>query len=344
MQLKIKPKRLGGNEMTIVLSRRTAMLTVSALAFVGLAQAMPEARAQNYPNHPVKVIVPFAAGGPADVIARIIGQKLSETYGQQFYVENIPGAGGNTGTQRAAKSPADGYTLLAINTNYIVNPSLYAKVPYDPINDFVPITLVATSPNVLVVNPKVPANNVKELIALIKANPGKYSYAQPSLGSTPHLSGELFKMAFGLDLVMVPFPGAAPAITSTIAGHTPVAFTSLPPAINIVRDGGVRALAVTAQERVPMLPDVPTMAEAGVPHQEADTLTGFMAPAGTPKEVVDQLSREIAKIVAQPDVTEKLGTLGFVPVANTSAEFGARIKVEIEKWGKVVRATNLRIE
>jgi tripartite-type tricarboxylate transporter receptor subunit TctC len=226
----------------------------------------------------------------------------------------------------------------------MVNPSLYARVPYDPVKDFAPITLIAASPNVLVVNPEVPAKTVKELVALIKASPGKYSYAQPALGSTPHLGGELFKMTFDLDLAMVPFPGAAPAITSTIGGHTPIAFTALPPAITAAKEGKVRALAVMAEKRVNSLPDVPTMAEAGVTGQEADTLTGIVAPAGTPKEIVAQLQRDIAKIVAQPDVKEKLDTLGFRPVANTPEQFAVQIKAEMEKWGKVVHAAKLRIE
>jgi len=309
------------------------------------ALALPAAaNAQSYPTKNVRVVVPFAAAGPTDVIARIVGHKLAEVLGHQFYIENVPGAGGNTGTAQVAKAPADGYTLLVVSTGFVVNPSLYARVPYDPIGDFTPVTLVAASPNVLVVNPDVPAKTVKELVALIKANPGRYSYAQPALGSTPHLGGELFKMTFNLDLVMVPFPGAAPAITSTIAGHTPVAFTALPPAIAAAREGKVRALAVMARQRVAVLPDVPTMAEAGVPDQEADTLTGIMTPAGTPPAIVDRLQREIAKIVAQPEVKEKLIALGFVPIANTPAEFGTRIKAEMEKWGKVVRGAKLRIE
>jgi tripartite-type tricarboxylate transporter receptor subunit TctC len=313
------------------------------LLSVALA-ASASAQAQDYPNKGVRVVVPFAAAGPTDIIARIVGQKLSDLYGHAFTIENVPGAGGNIGTAQVAKAPADGYTLLVVSTGFIVNPSLYAKVPYDPIKDFVPVTLVASSPNVLVVNPSVPAKTVKELVALIKASPGTYSYAQPALGSTPHLGGELFKLTFDLDMTMVPFPGAAPAITSTIGGHTPVAFTALPPAITASKDGKVRALAVMAEKRVAALPDVPTMAEAGVPGQEADTLTGIVAPTGTPAAIVDRLQRDIAKIVAQPDVKEKLATLGFVPIANSPADFGMRIKVEMEKWGKVVRAAKLRIE
>ena len=322
-----------------VLNRSVGGLLLSAaLAAATVAQA------EDYPTKNIRVVVPFAAAGPTDVIARIVGQKLGELYGHQFYIENVPGAGGNTGTAQVAKAPADGYTLLVVSTGFIVNPSLYAKVPYDPVKDFAPVTLVAASPNVLVVNPDVPAKSVKELIALIRANPGKYSYAQPALGSTPHLGGELFKLTFNLDLQMVPFPGAAPAITSTIGGHTPIAFTALPPAITAAKEGKVRALAVMTHQRAAALPDVPTMAEAGVADQEADTLTGIVAPAGTPKDIVDQLQRDIAKMVAQPDVKAKLSTLGFVPIANTPSEFGKRIKVEMEKWGKVVRAAKLRIE
>ena len=314
------------------------------LACLAALAAASAASAQSYPTKNVRVVVPFAAAGPTDVIARLVSQKLSESLGQNFYVENVPGAGGNTGTAQVAKTPADGYTLLVVSTGFVVNPSLYAKVPYDPVKDFAPVTLVAASPNVLVVNPSVPAKTVKELIELIKASPGKYSYAQPALGSTPHLGGELFKMTFNLDLVMVPFPGAAPAITSTIAGHTPIAFTALPPAITAAREGKVRALAVMASSRVAALADIPTSGEAGVANQEADTLTGMVAPAGTPKEIVDKLQKEIARIVALPDIKEKLTALGFNPIANTPAEFGKRIAVEMDKWGTVVRNAKLRIE
>jgi len=205
---------------------------VRGLAFAAALLGATAVHAQDatYPNHPVRIIVPFAAGGPPDVISRIVAQKLSERWGQQVYVENYPGAGGNTGTATAARAAPDGYTLYMMSTGFMVNPSLYAKVPYDPIKDFVPVTLAAASPNVLFVHPSVPAKSVKELIALIKSSPGKYSYAQPSTGSTPHLSGELLKLQYGLDLVTVPFNGASLAVNSTIAGHTPIAFTwSNPP-------------------------------------------------------------------------------------------------------------------
>jgi tripartite-type tricarboxylate transporter receptor subunit TctC len=302
------------------------------------------ASAQAYPSRSVRMIVPFAAGGPTDVIARIVAQKLSDTLGQQFYVENIPGGGGNTGVAQAAKAAADGYTVVVVSTGFITNPSLYAKVPYDLFKDFAPVTLIAASPNVISVHPSVPATNVQDLVALIKASPGKYSYAQPGTGSTPHLAGELFKLTFGLDLVMVPFPGAGPAIVSTIGGHTPIAFTALPPTIANVKDGKLRGLALQAEKRFPGLPDVPTMAESGVKDQEADTLTGLVVPAGTPPEVVDLLHREIAKIVAQPDVGQKLTEQGFVAIANTPAEFSARIRAEFDKWAKVIKDAGIKAE
>jgi len=308
------------------------------------AQSAATGATAHYPDHPVRMIVGFTAGGPTDVIARIVAQKLSASLGQQFYVDDRPGAGSNIASAEAAKAPPDGYTITVVSTGFMVNMSLYANVPYDAVKDFAPITMVAYSPNVIVVNPSVPANNVKELIELIKVNPGKYSFAGPGIGSTPHLSGELFKQKFELDMVHVPFPGAAQAATSTIGGHTPIAFIALPTVLASIQDGKLRALAVLAIERGAEIPNVPTMREAGYPDQEADTLTGVLAPKGTPKEIIDLLQREIAKAVAQPDVKEHLLKLGFEPVANKPEEFGARIKSEIAKWGKVVHEAHLRIE
>ena len=309
-----------------------------------VAAAAAHAQDANYPNRPVRIIVPFAAGGPPDVISRIVAQKLSERWGQQVYVENHPGAGGNTGTATAARAAPDGYTLYMMSTGFMVNPSLYAKVPYDPIKDFAPVTLAAVSPNVLFVHPSVPARSVKELIDLIKSSPGKYSYAQPSTGSTPHLSGELLKLQYGLDLVTVPFNGASLAVNSTIAGHTPIAFTALPPAIANIKEGNLRGLAVTAAKRSAALPDVPTMAEAGVPDQEAETINGLLAPAGTPGDIIARINRDTVAALSLADVKERLSALGFDPAVTTPAEFGARIKSEIAKWDKVVRAANIRIE
>ena len=314
------------------------------LAAVLLLGGVPTASAQGYPNRPVRVVVGFPAGGPTDVIARMVSQKLSDALGQQFFVENIGGAGGNTASGQVARATPDGYTIMVVSTGFVVNPSLYAKVPYDAVKDFAPVTLVAVSPNVVVVNPSVPAKSLPELVQLIRDNPGKYGFAGPGVGSTPHLGGELFRLAFSLDLVHVPFTGAAPAIQSTVGGHTPIAFTALPPALSAVQAGQLRALGVAASERATQLPDVPTFAEQGIKDQEADTITGILAPAGTPKEIVDLLYREIAKAVGQADVKERLTALGFKPVANRPEEFGARIKLEMEKWGKVVRDAKLRIE
>ena len=317
-------------------------LLAAMLLLTGVTSSL--AQTQGYPNRPVRVVVGFTPGGPTDVIARLVSQKLSESLGQQFYVENLAGAGGNIAAGQVAHAAPDGYTLMAISTGYMVNPSLYAKVPYDPIKDFTAVTLVAASPNVVVVNPSVPAKTLPELVQLIRDNPGKYSYAGPGVGSTPHLGGELFRLTYKLDLVHVPFAGAAPAVQATIGGHTPIAFTALPSSLAAIQAGQVRAIGIAATERAEQIPNVPTFAEQGLKDQEADTLTGLVAPAGTPKEIIELLAREIAKSVAQPELREKLAVLGFKPVANTPDQFTARIKLEIDKWGKVVHDANLRIE
>jgi tripartite-type tricarboxylate transporter receptor subunit TctC len=320
-----------------VLSRRAAMLLVTALAGIGLTQAIPQVRAQTYPDRQVKVIVPFAAGGPTDVMARLIAQKLSESLKQQFYVENHPGAGGNIGMTVVARANPDGYTILVASSSFVVNPSLYANNPYDAFKDFEPVTLAAASPNILVVNPELPVKTVKELVDLMKANPYKYAIANPGIGTTPQLAAELFKLALKLDATSVPFGGAAPAIQSTVAGHTPIAFAAMPPAAPQVTGGKLRALAVTSAKRSSALPDVPTLAESGIKEQESETMQGVLVPAKTPKAIVDQLNAEIVKAMALPDVKEKCAQLGFDPVANTPEEFAGYIKKEVDKWGKVIQ-------
>ncbi len=309
-----------------------AALIVSGTAF-----------AQQYPNRPVKIIVPFAPAGPTDIAARLIATKMSETLKQQFYIENQAGAGGNIGMGNAAKAAPDGYTILFVSSSYVVNPSLYDKIPYDPYKDFIPLTVAATSANVLLVNPKVlPVNSPKELAELIKANPGKYTFASAGTGTTPHLSGELFKLTFKLDIVHVPFGGAGPAIQSIVAGHTPLAFTSLPPAIPHIKSGTLRALAVANKTRVAVLPDVPTLAEAGIPNQEADTFQAVLVPAGVPKEIADFIYQEIVKATKSPDVRAKMEQLGLEIICNTPAEFTQQIRDEITKWGTVIREANIR--
>jgi tripartite-type tricarboxylate transporter receptor subunit TctC len=304
----------------------------------------PSQAADNYPVRKVRVIVPFAAGGPTDVIARMVAERLSEAWGQPLYVENIPGAGGNLGVEIAGRVEPDGYTILVVSTGFIINPSMYSKIGYDPVKDFAPISLVTASPNVVTAHPSLAAKNLKELIELIKANPGKYSFAQPATGSTPHLAGELFKQTYNLDLVTVPFNGAPLAINSTMGNHTPISFTALPPAMGNIRDGSLRGIAILAKERVAALPDLPTDIEQGVPGLESDTLTGIVAPAGTPKAIIDKWNAAIVKMVADPEIKKKLDTLGFVPVANSPDQFGERIKSEMARWDKVVKAAGIHAD
>jgi len=315
------------------------------LSLACAAAALPVATiaaAQNYPTRPVRIIVPFAAGGPATVLAHVIAQPLTETFGQSFYVENLPTGASNVGTATAAKAPPDGYTLLIVTPSFVINPSLYPRLTYDPIRDFTPVMLAVTSPHVLIVNPAFPANSLQELIALAKANPGKYSYASAGTGQSAQLAAELFKLAFGLDIVHVPFNGGAPAMNSTIGGHTPMAFNALPSAAALIKEGKLRALAVTSGARAPEFPDVPTLAEAGAPGQESLFFQGIVAPAGTPKEIVDQLYREIDKILARPEVKERLAAIGFAVTASSPEEFQAQIKSETARWAKVIRDANIK--
>ena len=314
-----------------------------AISFIAL-MAFALAQAQTYPNKPVRIIVPFAAGGPTDAMARILAQKLTESMGQPFVVENRAGAGGNIGIGMGAKAAPDGYTLTMVSSSFVVNPSLYITVPYDAYKDFAPISLAGASPNLIVVHPSVPAKTIQELVALIRANPGKYSFAHPGVGTTPHLSGELLRLTFNIDLVSAPFGGAGPAITSVLAGHTPVAVTALPPAMAHVKSGALRALAITGAKRNPELPNVPTMAEAGINGQEAETMQGLLAPAGTPKAIIERLHREVVKIVTLPETRDKLLSMGFDPVGNTPEQFTGYINTEINRWGKVIRDAKLKIE
>jgi len=302
------------------------------------------ARAQTYPAKPVRVIVPFAAGGPTDVFARLIALGLSRALGQQFYVDNQPGAGGNIGMGAGARAAPDGHALTVVSTSFVVNPSLYAKISYSPTKDFAPVTLAAASPNVLVVHPSIPATTVKELIAFLRSNPGKYSIAHPGVGTSSQLGGEMFKHSQDLDLVSVPFNGSAPAVQSALAGHTPIALVVLTPVVPHAKEGKLRALAVTTAKRSPALPEVPTLAEAGLPDQESDTMQGVLAPAGTPEPVIAMLHREIDKVMADPEVAQKMAALGFEKIASTPDEFARRIRADIPKWAKVIQTANIRID
>ena len=289
--------------------------------------------------------MPFAAGGPTDVMARLIGQKLSEKLGQQFVVENIGGAGGNIGMGQGAEPPATATRSCSCPRSYalVINPSLYDKVPYDPDQGLrADHQGGRRDPNALIVHPVGPGAQRQELVALIKADPARFSIASPGAGTTPHLSIELFKQPSGSnELLVVPFAGGNPAIQAVVAGHTPLSFQAVPPATALIKEGKLRALAVTATKRSSALPEVPTLDELGIKGQEAETMQGVLAPAGTPKEIVNLLQREIAAILAAPDVKEKVLSLGFEPVGNTPAEFGAYIKAEIAKWRRVIEGAKI---
>jgi tripartite-type tricarboxylate transporter receptor subunit TctC len=301
------------------------------------------AAAETYPARAVRVLVPFAPGGQTDVIARLLSQKLSEHLGQQFYVENKPGAGGNIGTSLTAQAPPDGYTLLFTDgTSFVVNPNLYEKVPYDPFKDFQPVSLAVTTTQVLVVHPDLPAKTVEELVALVKAKPGTYSIASPGIGTPGHLTGELCKMAARVDLQHVPFGGAGPAINSTVAGHTPIAFGSPASTVPQTQGGKLRALAVASKTRLAALPDVPSMPQAGYPDVECDAWVGCVASAALPKEVVTLLHAEMAKAVLLPDVKQRLTGLGFEPFAPSLEDSAIRIRTESDKWAKLIRATGMK--
>jgi tripartite-type tricarboxylate transporter receptor subunit TctC len=299
--------------------------------------------AQDYPTKPVRLIIPFPPGGSNDVVGRMIASQLSERLGKQVIVDNRAGAGGVTGTDIAAKSPPDGYTILVISLAHAVNPSLY-KLNYDPIKSFVPISILATGPNVLAVNPGVPANSVKDLIALAKQKPGQLHVAHAGVGSFQHLGSELFKLMAGVDIVMVPFRGGGPSMIDVIGGHSQMMLGSLIQTVPHIRSGKLRALGTGGSKRSPVLPDVPTIAEAGVPGYEAVNWWGIMAPAGTPQPIVDKLHKELAVVLASDETKQRFSTEGAEVVQMSSSEFGKFIETEMTKWGKVVKDANIKAE
>jgi tripartite-type tricarboxylate transporter receptor subunit TctC len=302
------------------------------------------AGAQAYPTRPVRMIVPYAPGGPTDVAARLIAQKVSDNLGKQFFVENIAGAGGNIGTGQAAKATADGYTVLIAVNSHVINPSLYEKVPYDPYKDFDAVALATRFASALSIHPSVPARTAAELVSHIKANAGKYNYASPGLGTPSHLLGEQFRITLGLDLVHVPFGGSGPAIASVVAGHTPIGFAALSAAAPLHREGKLRVLAVMSQTAPQSMPEVPTIAAAGYPGLDGDGWIGALVPAGTPKDIIALLNREIVRTVALADVKERFAALGMDPVGSAPEEFAQQLRAEGEKWAKVIRAANLKAQ
>ena len=326
-------------------SRSTRLVAITlAVVMVGSAAATT-AMAQAYPTKPVKLVVPFPPGGSLDITGRLLAQKLTEVWGQPVVVENKPGAGGNIGADLVAKSPSDGYTILlgALST-HAVNPNLYAKMPYDAVKDFAPITLIAITPNVLVVNAASPVNNVREFIAYAKANPGKLAFGSGSNGSAGHLAGELFKVETGSDAVHVPFKGGAPATQALLAGDTQFMFDNLANAMAQVKAGKLKALAVTTAQRSPLVPELPTMAEAGLPGFDISTWYGLFAPAGTPPAVVAKWNADVAKILNSPDVRAKLVADGAEPSPNTPEQFAQMIARELSKYARIVKASGAKVD
>ncbi len=312
-----------------------------ALALCGAAGAVG---AQPYPARPIRMIVPFAPGGPTDIIGRVMAAKLTDTLGQQVVIDNRAGAGGNIGMALAARAAPDGHTILLVSSSLMVNPSLYRNPGFDPVRDFVPVTCAAASPNVITAHPSQPFKGLKDLIALVRAQPGKFNFASPGAGTTPHLSGELLRLTQKIDLAHIPYAGAGPVIQAMLANQVTVGITAVPPASPHIKAGTLRGIAVTAAKRSGGLPEVPTTVESGVPGLESDTKQGVLFPAGTPKPVVDRVHAEIMKIMQMPDVKDRMAALGFEVIANTQSEFAQQMRDDIAKWGKAIRDANIRVE
>jgi len=326
------------------ISRFWPCVIIALLALLAAGMSVP-AGAQGYPSRPVKLVVPFPPGGSLDITGRLIAQRLSEMWGQAVVVENKPGAGGNIGADFVAKSPPDGYTILlgALST-HAVNPNLYAKMPYDAVKDFAPITLIAITPNVLVVNAATPVYNVKEFIAWTKANPGKLAFGSGSNGSAGHLAGELYKVETGTDAVHIPFKGGAPATQALLAGDTQFMFDNLANAMAQVKAGKLKALAVTTAQRSPLVPELPTMAEAGLPGFDISTWYGLFAPAGTPAAIVGKWNADVTKILTAPDVRAKLMADGAEPAPDTPEQFAQMISRELAKYARIIKASGAKVD
>jgi len=310
-----------------------------------LALSAAAAHAEVYPARPIRMIVAYPPGGGTDIVGRMIAQKLGETLGQSVIVENRGGASGNIGTELTARAAPDGYTVLVGNVApNAINVSLFKNLPFDPVADFAPVSLVASTPNVLVVNPSTPARTVKEVVALAKARPGTLNFASAGVGSSSHLAGELFRILAGADIVHVPYKGAGPAMIDVLSGRIQLYFATMPAAMPHVKSGKLAPIAVTSAKRSQALPELPTVAESGVPGYEASTWYGVLAPAHTPSAVIARLHAEIVRILAEPELRARLADQGFEPVGNSPEEFGAYIKSEIAKWGKVIRDAGIRPE
>lgn len=311
---------------------------------IGLAVAIASPAAERYPSRPVRLIVPFAPGGPTDTIARLIAQHLTEAFRQQVVVDNRAGAGGNIGMGLAAHSPPDGHTVLLVSSSFVVNPSLYKKIPYDPYKSFALISNVAASPNVFTAHPSSAVKSIADLVKSAKSSPGKYNIATPGIGTTPDLSARLIALTTKVDLTAVPYGGAGPAVAAVVGNQVPIGCTAMPPTTPHIQAGRLRALAVTSAKRSEALPDVPTMGELGYKGQEAETLQGLMVPAGTPKAIVTRIHSEVVKIMAIPEVRKRVVDLGFYIITNTPEQFAAQVNEEVAKWGKVIRSANIEVQ
>ena len=320
------------------------MLLVAVLGSMAAAVLAPDAWSQTYPAKPIRIVVPFPAGGTSDILSRAIGQKLTEEWKQQVIVDNRPGASANIGAEIVVKSPPDGYTLLCASTIHTINPSLYSKLSYDPVRDFSPITLIAATSQVLAVHPSVPVKSVKELIAYAKKRPGELNYSSAGNGSQPHLTAEIFKARTGINIVHVPYKGAPPAMTDLLAGHVALTFATSPSAVPHAKSGKLRALAVSTAKRIAALPDVPTIAESGVPGFEASGANGLVGPAGMPAAVVDRLNAAVVRIVKEPAMSKYLSDQGADPWTTTPAEYAAYIKSEVAKWAKAVKDSGAKVD
>ena len=317
---------------------------VGLLVAIALFAGATPAHDADYPNRSVRVIVPYPAGGPTDLIARLAAQMLTESLGQDFFVENVSGASGVRGALMVAAAPGDGYTLMVATSDLGIAPVMSSKVGYDARKNFVPISIISRSPSVLLLHPSVPAKNVQEFATLARADPTKYSYASMSLGQNLLNTERLFRLTLKLPIVRIPFPGAAPILSSTAAGHTLVAYIGLPPATPFIQDGTLKALAVTSPKRSPIAPDVPTMAESGLAGQETQLLIGLVAPARTPSSIVDLLARRMAEFVARPQTQERFAVFGFTVVGSTPGEFAAQIKSDIDRAAAVVREAGIKVD
>ena len=324
------------------LNRRTLLGGVS---FAALASRIPAAVAQGYPSRPIRYVVPFAAGaGVLDIMARIVSQHLGTSLGQQVVVDNRPGAGGNVGAEIAAKAAPDGYTMLMGNTALVVSPYLFAKLPFDPLTDFVPVTQVNSAPLLLVVHPSLPVRSVAELVAYAKARPGKLNYGSGGIGTTPFLATELFKSMAGIDVVHVPYKGGAPALADLVAGQLSFMIENVPGTLPFVKDGKLRALAITSRQRLALVPEVPTMIEAGVPGYEMIGWNGIFLPKGTPAEIVTRLNADLVKVLGTAEMKEQLARLGAEPVGGTPQQFGAFVQAESRRWGKIIKDLGIKPE